>query len=65
MPKNEKKQSYTQKLKTSYSIGYKQGWKDRAQIPDCFLSRTVATRGYSTGMRDYSRSQNYQKKLKK
>ena len=57
--------SYKGDLVDAHDIGYALGWDNAYNIPDRFLSKTVAAYGFRKGMRNKFRIDKYNKTYQK
>ena len=57
--------SYKGDLLDAHDIGYALGWDNAYNIPDRFLSKTVAAYGFRKGMRNKFRIDKYNKTYQK
>ena len=61
----DKAKEYGGKVNTAYNVGYYSGVNDYPKLPNnTFGAQTSATYGYSKGLKDSSKNQRYQNKIK-
>lgn len=55
---------YGDKVHNAYNVGYSSGVNDYKKLPKTFGAQTSATVGYSKGLKDTSKNEKYNNKLK-